>query len=70
MNNKLFFIVNGQYYCSNNNLTIYQLLTYLNYDLSLIVLEYNGIILTKEKWNNFNIKPQDQLEIITIVGGG
>ena len=70
MSNPIHFKLNGQCYISNNHLTIYELLTYFNYDLALIVLEYNGNIYSKKNWINLKIKPKDQFEIITIVGGG
>ena len=70
MSNQINFKLNGQCYISNNNLTIYQLLNYFNYDLALIVLEYNGTIYSKKKWVNLKIQPNDQFEVITIVGGG
>jgi len=70
MSNQINFKLNGQCYISNNNLTIYQLLNYFNYDLALIVLEYNGTIYSKTKWVNLKIQSNDQFEVITIVGGG
>jgi thiamine biosynthesis protein ThiS len=70
MSNQINFKLNGQCYISNNNLTIYQLLNYFNYDLALIVLEYNGTIYSKKKWVNLKIQSNDQFEVITIVGGG
>ncbi len=36
----------------------------------LVVVEYNGLILTPERWHTQIIQDGDNLEIVTIVGGG
>ncbi|MFM6517039.1 MAG: sulfur carrier protein ThiS, partial [Microcystis panniformis] len=36
----------------------------------LVAVEYNGEILHRQYWENTEIKEGDQLEIVTIVGGG
>ncbi|EDX84594.1 thiamine biosynthesis protein ThiS [Synechococcus sp. PCC 7335] len=36
----------------------------------LIAIEYNGEILTRALWSETTLQPGDQLEIVTIVGGG
>lgn len=43
---------------------------YLNFNTNLIVIDYNGSILQKEFWHKTNIKPNDNIEILTIAGGG
>ena len=38
--------------------------------IGTIVVEYNGIILDKNKYNEVTIKDNDVIEIISFVGGG
>lgn len=62
--------LNGEKYSTNQNLTLFDLLVYFNYDNYLLVLEYNNLILDKTKWKTTFIKNSDKIEIVTIVGGG
>jgi sulfur carrier protein len=64
------FFLNGQKFCTKNNLTILDLTKYFNYNASLFVLEYNNLICNKKNWEQTVIKNNDKIEIITIVGGG
>ena len=36
----------------------------------LIAVEYNGEILARPLWHATILQPNDQLEVVTIVGGG
>ena len=36
----------------------------------LIVVEFNGIIINRDQWGIQEVKNEDVLEIVTIVGGG
>lgn len=65
-----YFFVNGQKYATSSEITIFELMNYFNYNLPLIVLEYNSIICDKKNWSNIVITNNDKLEIVTIVGGG
>lgn len=69
MNMKI-FVLNGQEYQSSSNLTLYECISYFNYNSSLLVLEYNNFICPKEKWDQIHIKNNDKIELVTIVGGG
>jgi len=64
------FFLNGQKYSTQHNITLFELITYFNYNLSLFVLEYNNSICNKTDWKNIFISKNDKIEIITIVGGG
>jgi thiamine biosynthesis protein ThiS len=64
------FTLNGQNYFTEHKLTIFELINYFNYNSSLLVLEYNHLICTKENWKRIVIKNKDRIEIVTIVGGG
>jgi sulfur carrier protein len=65
-----YFLLNGQEYCTNYDLTIIKLIEYFDYNISLVVLEYNKTIWEKKNWNTTFIKDNDKIEIVTIVGGG
>ena len=70
MSNPKHFILNGQKYFTEDDFTIFELITYFNYNSSLLVLEYNNLICTKKDWDKITIKNDDRIEIVTIVGGG
>lgn len=36
----------------------------------LVAVEYNGEILHRQRWETTPLRPDDRLEIVTIVGGG
>jgi thiamine biosynthesis protein ThiS len=64
------FILNGEMYRTDNNLTLFDVVTYFNYNDSLLVLEYNNFICEKNKWKTTFLKHSDKIEIVSIVGGG
>jgi sulfur carrier protein len=64
------FLLNGQEYSAECDLTILEVIEYFNYNTSLLVLEYNNLICNKKNWSNTFIKTNDKIEIVTIVGGG
>lgn len=45
-------------------------LTALGLNPRLVAVEYNGEILHRQHWDTTQIRPNDRLEIVTIVGGG
>ncbi len=36
----------------------------------VVIVEYNGVILSRENWGRVLLKEEDALEIISFVGGG
>ena len=64
------FYLNGQKYCTNDDFTLLDLLNYFDYNISLLVVEYNSFISTKKDWQDILITDNDKIEIVTIVGGG
>ena len=64
------FYLNGQTYLTSYPLTLLELITYFDYNKSLLVLEYNNLICNQEYWNQIAVKNKDTIEIVTIVGGG
>ena len=66
------FFLNGQNYKIDNNskITLFDLVVYFDYNIPLLVLEYNNFIYDKKDWKTIWINNNDRIEIITIVGGG
>jgi sulfur carrier protein len=62
--------VNGDERECEPNLTMIELLEYLELNPRLVAVEYNGEILHRQLWENTIIQNSDRLEIVTIVGGG
>ena len=64
------FFLNGEEYFSDKTINLLDIINYFNYNSSLLVLEYHNFICPKENWNSVFIKNKDNIEIVTIVGGG
>lgn len=64
------FLLNGETYYMQENINIFDLLTYFNYNRTLLVLEYNKSICDKTNWKDIFIQNDDKIEVVTIVGGG
>ncbi|PLS69245.1 MAG: thiamine biosynthesis protein ThiS [Cyanobacteria bacterium M5B4] len=62
--------VNGETKTCPDALNVLQLLEFWQINPRLIALEYNGEILHRQFWATTVVKPNDRLEIVTIVGGG
>tara|TARA_B100000768_G_scaffold93237_1_gene87217 strand:+ start:17592 stop:17795 length:204 start_codon:yes stop_codon:yes gene_type:complete len=65
-----YFYINDKKVFCNQSFSIIDLVKFLHLDLDLIVLEYNKLILPKRLWEKTFIKNQDEIEFVTIVGGG
>ena len=50
--------------------TLAAVIKQLGYHPRLVVVEFNGTILTPNHWQEQLVQDMDQLEIVTIVGGG
>lgn len=64
------FYFNGQEYFTFEFITLSDLLNYFDYKSALFVLEHNDYICNKSEWHKIQIKENDKIEIISIVGGG
>lgn len=62
--------VNGDSITCAAQTPVAEVITQLDYNPRLIAIEYNGEILHRQHWQNTLVKEGDQLEIVTIVGGG
>ena len=64
------FFLNGEEYFSDKIINFLDIIRYFNYNSSLLVLEYNSFICPKKDWDSIFINDKDNIEIVTIVGGG
>ncbi|MFM7733613.1 MAG: sulfur carrier protein ThiS [Cyanobium sp.] len=62
--------VNGEPHRCPAGLNLPQLLAELGYRPELVVVEFNGMILPRERWAAQPVVESDALEVDTIVGGG
>jgi len=62
--------VNGQSQTCCDRILLPDLLVALGLNPRLVAVEYNGEILHRQFWQETQIKANDRLEIVTIVGGG
>jgi len=52
------------------NALLYNVLNLMGYKPNTIVVELNNLIINSIKWKTVKIKDGDNLEIVSIVGGG
>ena len=64
------FFLNNEKYTTDHQISLHDLITYFDYNESLLVLEYNQVIFDRSHWKTTLIKNLDEIEIVTIVGGG
>ncbi|BAP17580.1 sulfur carrier protein ThiS [cyanobacterium endosymbiont of Epithemia turgida] len=62
--------VNGKSTTCPSNMTLPKLLEKMRLNPRLVAVEYNGEILHRQYWDNTQLKTNDRLEVVTIVGGG
>ena len=67
------FLINGEikvieFQEDSPNLEL--LIAELGLNPKVIVVEFNGIILNQKKWKHQQVRDEDRLEIVTVVGGG
>ena len=64
------FFLNNEKYITEQQISLNDLITYFDYNESLLVLEYNQVIFDRNHWKTTFINDFDEIEIVTIVGGG
>ena len=67
---KEIIFLNGLTYKYKVPMTVMSLLSYVEFNTRIIVVDYNGQILPKDLWQKTNLKKGDSIEILTIAGGG
>ena len=55
---------------SNGSISLNETMRLLGYSSNTVVVELNKLIINSDEWNNEYIKDGDNLEIVSIVGGG
>ena len=55
---------------SNDNALLSKSLELMGYRPNTIIVELNNLIINSKNWNNVTLKEGDNLEIVSIVGGG
>ncbi|MGH9787171.1 MAG: sulfur carrier protein ThiS [Candidatus Acidiferrales bacterium] len=63
-------VINGDNREVPENLTLKELLRFLNLKEERVALECNREIIKREAWEQVRVEPGDQLEIVQFVGGG
>lgn len=62
--------VNGEFKTCSAGTLLPDFLVQVGLNPKLIAVEYNGEILARPLWATTQLQANDQLEIVTIVGGG
>ncbi|MEI6031813.1 MAG: sulfur carrier protein ThiS [Synechococcaceae cyanobacterium ELA739] len=62
--------VNGDPRRCPAGLSLVEVLESLGYRPQLVVVEFNGEILPRQRWSDQPVVESDVLEVVTIVGGG
>lgn len=62
--------VNGEPRLCPGGLSLDRVLEALGYRPQLVVVEFNGEILPRQRWSEQPVVESDVLEVVTIVGGG
>lgn len=71
MRNQYFTIqINGEPFHCINKMSLDNVLSYLEIDISFSLVEYNNEIIPDYKLQQIFVENNDKVEIITIVGGG
>ncbi|RUS99394.1 thiamine biosynthesis protein ThiS [Dulcicalothrix desertica PCC 7102] len=70
MSKQITLQVNGEPRTCTEQTPLPDLLQQLGFNPRLVAVEYNGEILHRQHWETTKIKANDNLEIVTIVGGG
>nr|YP_009397938.1 thiamin biosynthesis protein S [Sonderella linearis]ARW67124.1 thiamin biosynthesis protein S [Sonderella linearis] len=70
MENYLTIFINGKPFNCEHSMTLRNILSYLNFNIKNIIIEYNKEIINEIYFDSLILKNHDHLEIITIVGGG
>ena len=66
-------IVNGEekkIKINSKNLFLSETLEFMGYNRKTVVVELNDLIVNSKKWDDVTLKDGDNLEIVSIVGGG
>lgn len=63
-------ILNGKHLDLQNSTTLHQVVDQFCKGNKHVIAELNGTIIKSDQWRTLTVKEGDQLELISIVGGG
>ena len=70
INQDITVYINGEPFVCTTPIKLIDLIQYLDFNLDLIVIEYNKEILSSPNLSTVLLQHMDTVEIITVVGGG
>lgn len=70
LTNYVLIQLNGQPFNCFPNMSLKDLVVYLNFNLNSVVIEYNFAIVQNTSFDQIIISNGDVVEILTMVGGG
>ena len=62
--------LNGRPFNCSENLLLSELLMYLNIHIDSTIVEYNGEIVQEVSLSEISLREGDNIELLTVVGGG
>lgn len=62
--------LNGQPFNCLLGISLKDLILYLNFDITSLIVEYNQEIIPFTDWDSIIVRSGDKIELVTIVGGG
>lgn len=63
-------LLNGKSHVLDNSSTLKQIIEQFSKNNKHIIAELNGSIIKSKSWQDIKVKNGDQLELVSIVGGG
>lgn len=70
MSSQISLQVNGESRTCSPSIKLPDFLENLGFNLRLVAVEYNGEILHRQFWPETEVQEGDNIEVVTIVGGG
>lgn len=63
-------VVNGQPMTFDELLSVAELVVQLGYDRALVAVERNQEVVPRRTWDEAQLQDNDEIEVVTFVGGG
>lgn len=70
INEDILVHINGEPFVCSASMKLIDLLSYLDFNIKLVAIEYNTQILSNPALSKIVLKHSDNIEVVTIVGGG
>nr|YP_009400012.1 thiamin biosynthesis protein S [Tolypiocladia glomerulata]ARW69831.1 thiamin biosynthesis protein S [Tolypiocladia glomerulata] len=70
MKNYFTIFVNGDPFNCDCSMSLCDILNYLDIDIESVIVEYNNSIFNKDNFSHLYFKNNDEIQVISIVGGG